>query len=378
MKNRIFNAVLITILTLVLFVIFVNTPAKYFSLSYWFPNPVLGTVVLTDISSGDSLSAYPTVQNANSTILENVLNTIIGTTSISTLTTAANLVTVGALSSGSLSSGFTAVTVPLGGTGSTTLQQYAVLVGSSTNPIHAVDGLGTSGQFLTSNGTGAKPSWQTASVNQNIPYTWTAHHIFSSLFATNASTTNATSTHFALPGILSSLLKTDSNGKVAAATAGTDYLSPSVVLKSYSQASVTMTTAATWYQVRQNIGVGTFTATANDSFRIETGIAVDSGSGQEKMVIEIGNGTASTTLSSQTQNSVYDDLFCTFDIFLRGATNSWNYKTTCFLGATVQVGDAGTSVVDLANGFNISASSTNNTQAGRIGTSEHLRVERIR
>jgi len=52
----------------------------------------------------------------------------------------------------------------------------------------------------------------------------TEHFIFTSLFATSASSTNATTTsRFALPFITSSLLKTDSVGSVVAATAGTDY-----------------------------------------------------------------------------------------------------------------------------------------------------------
>ncbi len=53
---------------------------------------------------------------------------------------------------------------------------------------------------------------------------WSAHNIFSSFFATNASTTNATTTNLHITGILSSLLKTDSSGRVTSATAGTDYI----------------------------------------------------------------------------------------------------------------------------------------------------------
>ena len=43
---------------------------------------------------------------------------------------------------------------------------------------------GTSGQFLTSNGAGAYPSWTTSSVDQALDYTWTGLHAFN-----NATTT---------------------------------------------------------------------------------------------------------------------------------------------------------------------------------------------
>lgn len=52
--------------------------------------------------------------------------------------------------------------------------------------------------------------------------TWTAHNIFSSLFATNSSSTNATTTHLTIPSLTSKLLRTDANGKVADVTIGTN------------------------------------------------------------------------------------------------------------------------------------------------------------
>jgi hypothetical protein len=56
-----------------------------------------------------------------------------------------------------------AVTVPQGGTGITTATAYALLTGgtTSTGALQQVSGTGTSGQLLTSNGSGALPSWQT-------------------------------------------------------------------------------------------------------------------------------------------------------------------------------------------------------------------------
>lgn len=71
-----------------------------------------------------------------------------------------------------------------------------------------------------------KQSW----INLTEAFTWTGHNIFSSAFITNASTTNATTTNQHITGILSSILKTDANGRVSGATAGTDYVVPSMVL----------------------------------------------------------------------------------------------------------------------------------------------------
>lgn len=67
------------------------------------------------------------------------------------------------------------------------------------------------------------------SVGRYLTQSWldlTAHWIFSSLFATNASSTNATTTRMWVTGVTSSIVKTDSLGKLTAATAGTDYPLP--------------------------------------------------------------------------------------------------------------------------------------------------------
>ncbi len=49
-----------------------------------------------------------------------------------------------------------------GGTGATSATAYAVITGgtTSTSPYQSVSGVGTSGQVLTSNGTGTLPTWQ--------------------------------------------------------------------------------------------------------------------------------------------------------------------------------------------------------------------------
>ena len=76
----------------------------------------------------------------------------------------AGIVTVGALTAGSLATGFTPVTVPLGGTGVSTLTTaYGTLI-AGTTATGAVQTVapGTSGYILTSNGTSAAPTYQAA------------------------------------------------------------------------------------------------------------------------------------------------------------------------------------------------------------------------
>src|SRR3990167_884586 len=130
-------------------------------------------VSITTIAGGDTISSYRAVintnfSNLNSGKIEN------STTSVAAITTLANLVTVGTLTSGSLGSGFTTVVVARGGTGSTTLSANQVLLGNGTGNIGTVVGWGTSGQFLQSNGGVLAPTWATSAIDQGAAYTWTA------------------------------------------------------------------------------------------------------------------------------------------------------------------------------------------------------------
>lgn len=144
---------------------------------------MLGTT-LTTILGTDTISGSRTTINNNFTALNNgkVENS---TTTMESITSLPNLATIGTISSGVW--GGTTIGVSVGGTGSTTLSQYSVLLGSSTNPIFTVQGLGSSGQFLGSNGVGAPPTWQTYALDQGANYRWTGENIFA-----NASTTVVT------------------------------------------------------------------------------------------------------------------------------------------------------------------------------------------
>jgi hypothetical protein len=77
-----------------------------------------------------------------------------------------NITSVGALSAGSLAAGFTPVTVPLGGTGATTLALHGVLYGNGTSPIAATSAL-TDGAIVIGS-TGGSPAAANIIAGPNI------------------------------------------------------------------------------------------------------------------------------------------------------------------------------------------------------------------
>jgi hypothetical protein len=95
-----------------------------------------------------------------------------------------------------------------------------------------------SGTLLTGNGAGALSTTTPVyplSISSNLlslafgtttQNFWNNYNNFSSLYATNASSTHATTTDLTITGITSKILKTDTNGLVGGATAGTDYQAP--------------------------------------------------------------------------------------------------------------------------------------------------------
>lgn len=166
----------------------VNTIYKLsYSGSYYemesFGSATSGTVTSVSSANGDATIANPTTTPAitivsapklttartiNGTSFDGTGNvtvtaaagTLTGTTLASNVVTT-SVTTVGALISGSLASGFTPVTVPLGGTGVASLTAYAPIFGGTTSTGAVQSGtVGTSGQVLTSNGAGALPTFQ--------------------------------------------------------------------------------------------------------------------------------------------------------------------------------------------------------------------------
>ena len=134
--------------------------------------PVWGTIASADVpvlnqnTSGTAAAVSGTVAIVNGGTGQGTqqaaLNAIAGgTTGGYYLRGTGSNVTLSALQAADLTG---VVSVIHGGTGDNTATSYAVVTGgtASTAPFQQVSGLGTAGQLLTSNGTGALPSWQAA------------------------------------------------------------------------------------------------------------------------------------------------------------------------------------------------------------------------
>ena len=146
---------------------------KYLPLGFFEHAPLLGATAITTIQGSDTLSASRTTINDNFSSLNAnkvEIEDLAATTSLTALAK------IGTITTGTWNASI--ISTAFGGTGSTTLSQFSVLLGSSTNPVGIVSGLGTTGQYLTSNGDGQAPSWQTAAIDQAANYTWTGNHNF--------------------------------------------------------------------------------------------------------------------------------------------------------------------------------------------------------
>ena len=184
--NIILNIILTAVITFASFFAVENyVPLKYLETKQ---DKKLG-VSITTIASTDTLKNSRTTINDNFTALndgkiENSTTTLPLITTLSGLTSASALATVGTITSGTWSG--TAILTAKGGTGSTTLASNQVLLGNGTGNIGIVAGLGTTGQFLTSTGAGTAPTWQTSAVDTAINYTWTGLHTFSATTTLNS------------------------------------------------------------------------------------------------------------------------------------------------------------------------------------------------
>ena len=189
MKQRIETIIIAIVISLaILFVAYFLVPISFYE---WVHGLVRSErnfgATITTIQATDRLTDSRAVINTNFSNLNTDLEATIATTSMNGILTLNNLTTAGSLATvGTITSGIwngTTLAVANGGTGSTTLSQYSVLLGSSTNAIGIVSGLGTSGQFLTSQGTGARPTWTTSAIDQAGTYAWTGAHSWSNTFA---------------------------------------------------------------------------------------------------------------------------------------------------------------------------------------------------
>lgn len=163
---------------------------------------------LTAISGTQTVKSLPASLNASFNALnadKMELTAWYATTSAPQLTVLGNLSTVGTITNGSWNA--TVIPVNKGGTGSTTLTTNALMLGNGSNGLQSLT-YGISGQFLTSGGAGALPTWTTASIDTSANYSWTGGHTFAS--------TTIDGVKIEIGTAANELLRLDTSGKIPA------------------------------------------------------------------------------------------------------------------------------------------------------------------
>ncbi|MEK7613249.1 MAG: helix-turn-helix domain-containing protein, partial [Patescibacteria group bacterium] len=198
-----------------------------------------GNATTTNLAVTNLLSALLTTNSLGSVVASSTLSIQYGGTGISTAPNYGNILI------GNSSNGYTlTATSSLGLLGSTSISASAPLSWNSQTGALTISqsGSGTDGYVSSTDWNLFNNKISSTSLSAVYPLAYNsatgvfttafstttqnnfnAHNTFSSLFATSASTTNATTTNLHITGIISSLLKTDANGRVTAAVAGTDY-----------------------------------------------------------------------------------------------------------------------------------------------------------
>lgn len=117
------------------------------------------TYNFTGTLTANTSITFPT----SGTLVNTDVTTLTSLTTANALTSASTLATIGTVTTGVWNG--TGLTVPYGGTGLASATAYAVLLGgtTSTGAFQSIASVGTSGQVLTSNGAGAKPTFQNSS-----------------------------------------------------------------------------------------------------------------------------------------------------------------------------------------------------------------------
>src|SRR3990167_2627505 len=103
-----------------------NIPAKYISYAYWTSEKSFGNVGFTTLNSTDNLIDFPSRWNTDIAALDNG-KIDVGTTSVASITTLANLVSIGTVITGVWDG--TAIAVAKGCTGTTTPESNYVMLG---------------------------------------------------------------------------------------------------------------------------------------------------------------------------------------------------------------------------------------------------------
>lgn len=342
-----------------------------------------GNIALTTLNGSDRQNVFPTTYNANNLALNNG-KLDVGTTSVASITTLASLTTTGTLISGALSTGFTAVNVPQGGTGSTTLSANQVLLGNGTSLMKTVTGWGTSGQFLTSTGAGTAPTWQSGSFDQTGTYVNTGVWTFATSTTYNANfgrLTATTSANLAAAltiggvaytypssqGIAGSVLINNGSGVLTFGSPNP----PQYTYASTSQSTIFRNTSIT--SATTTIAAGVLTASSTITI---SGVMTATPTGNNAQAqLDIRDNAGNTYISQQTNISISNTCNLAYTVKIM-ATSLTSQKTTLFgnmiCGSTyTNVFSSNTSSANFANalGMAIRVGETGNG-LGSTATSE--------
>lgn len=302
------------------------------------PAPTFGTT-LTTINGSDTLSSSRTTINNNFSALNTgkfELSDWFATTSAANLTTLANLATVGTITSGTWSG--TAIVTTKGGTGSTTLSSNQLLLGNGTGNIATVTGYGTSGQYLTSAGAGAAPTWTSTSLDTTLSYNWTGNTLIKNLFA--SSTMTIAGLAYAWPSVRaasSTVLTQDASGNLL-------FLAPTALLyKTNAPGTITNTTASTTIFSTSIVGG---TLSTDNVIAVDIPLNDISTGGAGTLYVDIGYGGSTTTLSYVAAGSLSNGGgLLKFSVAGNGATNSQRITANMWGGASFAVNKATTGTI---------------------------------
>ncbi len=284
------------ILLTVLVSLITSLLGAFFFLSYapnsWFDHqkPTFGSAVTTILGT-DTLSASRTTINNNFS----ALNTGKFELSDWFATTSAQQVTkLGTITTGNWNA--TPITAQYGGTGSSTLSQYQILLGNGTGNVTVPVGWGSAGQVLISAGAGAIPTWSSGSVDTTQSYNWTGtsflvKNLAASSTVANPLTLNKLTYNFAsLRAGSSTVLMEDGSGNLSWVNSPILLNSNQPGLNSVTSQNST-TTLATAVIPANTLGANT------KSLRVTANYMNASNAGNCFFSIELGTGSASTSVA---------------------------------------------------------------------------------
>lgn len=298
--------------------------------------PSFGSTSITTILGTDTLSASRTTLNNNFASLNTnkvEVSDLGASTTLPQITTLAHLATVGTITSGTWNASI--VTVPFGGTGSSTLSSNQLLIGNGTSGVKTPLGWGTSGQQLVSNGASVLPSWQSAAVDTTQNYIWSGTDNYTgTLFAKTliASSTiqinnGGTGVSYSFPttqGAINTFLRDDGSGNLS-------WISTSNLVATSTASS---TTVANTEIVVASTTIPANTLGTGNIIRMEVPITVFTDNGVSAIIRSYYGTTALTcNLGTPTVTSMMGDVVLT--VMEVGTTNSQNMTSFLTMGTSL-------------------------------------------